>query len=70
MVVALLKAPLEVYQHIPINQHQFPKREVGKKILVKRSFQPSWYTKWRCMEDQDAVLRFICAKASLEKKIH
>ena len=63
---------LPAHPHQPTT-YQFPKREFGKKTLVKRSFQPSWYTKWpwlHYMEDQDAVLCFICAKASLEKKIH
>ena len=51
---------------------QFPKREFGKKTVVKRSFQPSWFTKWpwlHYVEERDVALCFMCARANSEKKI-
>ena len=51
---------------------QFPKRDFGKKTVVKRSFQPSWFAKWpwlHYVEERDVVLCFTCAWANSEKKI-
>lgn len=60
---------------LPNEPHQphsfpFPKREFGK---ISRSFQASWFTRWKwlhCLEDKDAAICFICARASLEKKLN
>ena len=60
---------------LPSEPHQpysfpFPKREFGK---ARRSFKASWFTRWswlHYLEDQDAVMCFICARASSEKKLN
>ena len=54
------------------NKFNFPKREYGKKNVVRRSFHPSWFSKWpwlHYVEEQDTVACYTCAKASLEKKL-
>ena len=56
---------------LPTEPHQpqtfpFPKREFGKKSIVKRSFQPSWFLRWHWihyMETTDSAICIICAKA-------
>lgn len=51
---------------------QFPKRSFGKKSVVRRSFQPSWFEKWHWLhylENQDSVLCFNCSQASEQKKL-
>ena len=61
MVEALLKAPLEVYQHIP--SISVSQKRIQKENGRKESFQPSWYTKWTWlyyMEDQGAVMFYMC----------
>ena len=50
---------------------KFPKREFGKKTIVKRSFQPQWFN--RCLwlhynEQCDAAFCFYCVKAYTEDK--
>lgn len=65
-------ATLPAHPHQPTT-YQYPKKEFGKKIVVKRSFQPSWYNKWpwlHYIEAQDAEFCVIRAKASLKRKIH
>ena len=62
---------------LPEQPHQprtfpFPKREFGKKTVVKRCFQPSWSEKWpwlHYVEEKDVVLCFTCARACAEKKL-
>ena len=51
---------------------QFPKRDFGKKTVVKRSFQHSWFAKWpwlHYVEERDVALCFTCTRAYSEKKI-
>ena len=51
---------------------EFPKRSFGKKAVVNRTFQPSWFEKWpwlHYIENDDAVVCFTCARASLQKKL-
>ena len=63
---------------LPPEAHQprsfeFPKRNFGKKVVVNRSFQPSWFEKWpwlHYIENQDAVVCFTCARANLQKMLH
>ena len=46
----------------------FPKRNFGKKVVVSRSFQTSCFDKWpwlHYIENDDAVVCFTCAQASL-----
>ena len=62
---------------LPAEAHQprkfaFPKRSFGKKVVVNRSFQPSWFEKWpwlHYIESNDAVLCITCAQASVQKKL-
>lgn len=57
--------------HQPLN-FPFPKREFGKTTIVRRSFQPSWFSKWpwlHYLEERDAVLCHTCARASSEGKL-
>ena len=47
----------------------FPKREFGKKSIVKRSFQADWFLKWPWLhyrEDDDTVFCYTCVKAFKE----
>ena len=52
---------------LPNQPHQpftfpFPKREFGKKVVCKRSFQVSWFSEWSWLhyvEDKDVVLCYI-----------
>ncbi len=62
---------------LPLEPHQpqgfpFPKREFGKKNVVRRSFQSSWFGRWpwiHYMEATDSVVCIICARASREGKL-
>ena len=67
-----------VLPHIPDHPHHpattfiYPKHEFGKKNVVKRSFQPSWFTKWPWLhycEDIDVVFCCICILALRQKKM-
>lgn len=65
----LTNLPTEPHQP---RSFQFPKKEFGKKSVVKRSFQPVWFSKWpwlHYVEDEDKVLCFTCSKASSENKL-
>ena len=61
---------------LPNQPHQpltfpFPKREFGKKVVCKRSFQVSWFRKWSWLhyvENENVVLCYTCARAYSEKK--
>ena len=60
---------------LPNQPHQpltftFPKREFRKKVVCKRSFQVSWFSKWSWLhyvEDKNVVLCYTCAHAYSEK---
>ena len=57
--------------HQPCNI-SFPPCMFGKKTLVQRLFQVSWYQKWEwlhCDIARDCVLYFICCKAVKDRKI-
>ena len=50
----------------------FPRREFGKSTPVKRSFQASWFNRFKWLHydvGQDAAYCFICCKAVKEKKV-
>ena len=50
----------------------FPKRPFGKKNIVSRSFQLSWFASWTGLhydETTDTVLCHLCTKAVREKKM-
>ena len=50
----------------------YPKREFGKKTIVRRSFQPSWFTNWPWLhycEDSDVVFCHTCVSALRQKKM-
>lgn len=58
--------------HQPGNTYLFPHREFGKKVVVKRSFQSSWFSRWPWLhysEDKDVVYCHTCMKANTEKKL-
>ena len=57
--------------HQPVS-FKFPKREYGKKTVVKRSFQPQWFSSWPWLhydEQRDLVFCYACVKAYREKKL-
>ena len=57
--------------HQPLS-FSFPKREFGKTIIVKRSFQSQWFIKWQWLHyDQSRDLAFChtCVMAVKSKKI-
>jgi len=58
-----------MYPSISAKPHQprdfkFPKREFGKKSIVKRSFQAEWFLKWPwlnyCENDDTVCLSHLC----------
>jgi len=62
---------------LPSAPHQprsfdFPKRSFGKKTVVKRSFQASWFDEWSWLhyiENTDVALCFNCAQAKQQKRL-
>ena len=51
---------------------KFPKREFGCKTKVKRSFQATWFKRWRWLhydESNDVAFCYWCIKAYKEKKL-
>ena len=62
------------YPTIACELHQprrfnFPKREFGKKSIMRRSFQAYWFAKWRWLhyrEDDNTVFCHTCMKAFTE----
>ena len=72
LVGAKLSTPIigDEPHHPPIS-FQYPKREFGKKQVVKRSFQPAWFKHWGWLhydEEQDLAFCHTCVKAYNEKK--
>lgn len=50
---------------------KFPKRSFGRKVVVQRSFQHSWFGRWPFLhykENNDTVFCLICLKMFKEKK--
>ena len=46
-------------------EYNFPKQSFGKKTLVYRRFQSSWFTSWKWLhylEAEDITLCFLCLK--------
>ena len=65
------RRPIAETPHQPLS-FLFPKRPFGKKNVVYRSFQPSWFASWTWLhydETTDAVLCHLCTKAVCEKKM-
>jgi len=62
---------------LPESPHQpeffsFPKKAFGKKKVVHRSCQASWFRSWRWLhynESDDSLLCHLCCRAIKEKKI-
>ena len=51
---------------------KFPQREFGDAVIVKRSFQPSWFDRWAWLhydEGRDLAFCFLCMQAAKEKKL-
>ena len=58
--------------HHPATTFVYTKREFGKKNIVKRSFQSSWFTKWTWLhycEEADVVFCHTCVLALRQKKM-
>ena len=61
----------DLQHHVPDQAYQpsnfsFPRREFGKNALVKRSFQATWFNRWKWLHydvAQDAAYCFTCCKA-------
>ena len=57
--------------HQPGPEFKFPKRTFGKKTVVQRSFQHTWFSRWPFLdyrEDDNTVFCYICRRMFLEKK--
>ena len=57
--------------HQPGPDFNFPKRSFGIKKSVHRSFQHSWFNKWKFLhyrEDTDTVFCHTCLRMFKEKK--
>ena len=53
----------------PPSSFNFPPREFGKKQIVKRFCQLSWFSKWKWLhydEDDDVVFCHLCVTALVE----
>ena len=50
----------------------FPKRDYGKKTVVKRSFQYQWFSRWKWIHydiDSDKAYCHTCIRAVKTKKL-
>ncbi len=64
-------------ESFPAEPHQprsfnFPKREFGKKTVVKRSFNPSWFERYKWLhydEAQDAAFCHVCRCAADQRRL-
>ena len=57
--------------HQPLS-FSFPKRDYGKSIVVKRSFQSQWFSKWQWLhydQSRDMAFCHTCIMAVKSKKI-
>ena len=64
--VSLTVSVLADSPHQP-KEFSFPKRSFGKKAIVYRSFQASWFSSWKWLhycESDDSVLCFLCVKSN------
>ena len=58
--------------HQPLVNFKFPYREFGKRKLVKRAFQHSWFAKWKWLhyeEDMDKAFCYNCIQEYKEDKL-
>ena len=58
--------------HQPPSTYKFPKRIFGKNRVVERSFQASWFQKWKWLhydEANDLAFCHTCMKANSEAKL-
>ena len=58
--------------HQPLVNFKFPYREFGKQKLVKRTFQHSWFAKWKWLhyeEDMDKAFCYNCIQVYKEDKL-
>ena len=58
-----IESKVENSKHQPGPEFKFPKRSFGKKNIVHRSFQHSWFLKWPFLhynEASDAVYCHTC----------
>ena len=58
--------------HHPAATFVYPKREFGKKNMIKQSFQSSWFTKWTWLhycKHADVVFCHTCILALRQKKM-
>ena len=58
----------------PSSQFVFPKREFGKKQIVKRSCQRSWFSTWpwlhyQVSDPEDVVFCHVCVSALKSKRM-
>ena len=75
--MSLSKLSTTATPDIPEKPHQplslvFPKREFGKKQIVKRSFQATWFKQHQWLhydEERDLAFCHTCIKAYREKKL-
>ena len=68
--MAVPSVPLTPHQ--PSTSYKFPKRSFGKNRVVERSFQASWFHKWKWLhynELDDLVFCHVCMKANAEGKL-
>ena len=58
--------------HQPLS-FKFPKREYRNTKVVKRSFQPQWFSRWPWLhydEERDLAFCYACVKAYKDNKLH
>ena len=66
---AVPTVPEEPYQ--PLN-YNFPRREFGQKTVVNRSFQSSWFIKWKWLHyesSRDVVYCHTCVTGVNSSKL-
>ena len=64
----------QIYLKVPHQPRhsKFPKREFGNFVIVKRSFQPSWFDRWSWLhydEDRDLAFWYLYLRAEQENKL-
>ena len=64
--------PIAEKPHQPVN-FDFSRREYGKQVVVKCTFQAIWFAKWMWLhyqESDDYIFIHTCVKAFKELKMH
>ena len=67
---SIVTAVLPDKPHQPL-QFSFPKRSFGKKVVVQRSCQATWFSTWQWLhyqESEDSLLCYFCLKATRENR--